>query len=93
MSTLASFSVKQQDGMYKNYTVSISDTADKYNNNVSVYEEQTKEERDAKVKKTYLGNGRVFWTDGKPVFKPEPKAKVEPTIIENTNEVENDLPF
>jgi len=92
MSTLASFSVKQQDGTYKNYTVSISDTSDKYNNNVAVYEEQTKEERDAKVKKIYLGNGRVFWTDGKPVFKPEPKAKEEPIIIA-TNSQSDDLPF
>jgi hypothetical protein len=28
-----------------------------------VYEEQTKEERDAKAPRVYLGNGKVFWSN------------------------------
>jgi len=64
MSALLNFSVKQKDGSYKNYTVSIANETNKYGQNVTVYEEQTKEQREAKEPKKYLGNGKVFWTDG-----------------------------
>ena len=31
-----------------------------------MYEEQTKEQREAKApKRVYIGNGKIFWTDGK----------------------------
>jgi len=64
MSTLAAISLKQADGSYKKLTINISDTTNQYGQNISVYEEQTKEERDAKAPKTYVGNGKVVWTDG-----------------------------
>jgi len=31
---------------------------------VSAMVKQTKEERDAKKAKEYIGNGKIFWTDG-----------------------------
>jgi hypothetical protein len=65
MSALISISVKQNDSTFKKYTISISDTSDQYGNNVSMYEEQTKEERELKTPKKYFGNGKVFWNDGK----------------------------
>ena len=65
MSSIISFGIKQSDGSWKNYTASVNDTTDKYGNNVSVYESQTKEEREAKAPKKYLTNGKVVWTDGK----------------------------
>lgn len=65
MGALATISLKQSDGSYKKLTLSISDTTDKFGNNISIYEEQTKEQRDAKVPKSYVGNGKIFWTDGK----------------------------
>jgi hypothetical protein len=65
MSSLISISVKQNDSTFKKYTISISDTSDQYGNNVSMYEEQTKEERELKTTKKYFGNGKVFWNDGK----------------------------
>lgn len=49
---------------YIKLTASIDDKQDKFGNNVSVILEQSKEERDAKTKKTYVGNGKVFWTQG-----------------------------
>jgi hypothetical protein len=64
MSSLFSFGIKQKDGTYKNYTGSINDKTDQYGNNVSIFESQTKEERDAKAKKNYIANGKVVWTDG-----------------------------
>ena len=65
MATLISISLKQETGEYKRYTISISDNTDQYGNNVSMYEEQTKEERELKTLKKYIGNGKVFWNDGK----------------------------
>ena len=50
------------NGKYLGITISVNDTTDTYGNNVSVYIEQTKEERERKDKKVYLGNGKVFWT-------------------------------
>lgn len=74
MGALATISIKQSDGSYKKLTLSISDTTDKYGNNISIYEDQTKEQRDAKEKKNYLGNGKVFWTDNK-ITLAEKKAE------------------
>jgi hypothetical protein len=49
---------------YIKLTASIEEKLDKFGNNVSVILEQSKEERDAKAKRTFVGNGRVFWTQG-----------------------------
>lgn len=56
-----------------NITVSISDESNEWGNNVSVFKSQTKEQRDQKNNKFYIGNGRVFWTNGKieKAIKPE----------------------
>jgi hypothetical protein len=78
MSTLITLSIKQQDGKYKNYTISVYDTLDQYGNNVAMYEEQTKEERESKAKKKYLGNGRVVWTNG--IVEVAPKKSFDKQI-------------
>ena len=90
MSALANFSVKQKDGSYKNYTISINDTTDQYGNNVVVYESQTKEEREAKAKKTYLGNGKVVWTDGNIIVA---EKKVQKQVTNANEDIDSSLPF
>ncbi len=50
---------------YYNLNLSINENSDNYGNNISVMEPQTEEERKAGKPKTYYGNGKVFWTDGK----------------------------
>jgi hypothetical protein len=60
-------------------TFSIADET-RYGNNVSAFDSQTKEERDAKKPKDYLGNGKIFWTDGK-------------ISVAEREEVESVLPF
>ena len=64
MSALGSISIKTKDGVYKNYTLSISDKTNEYGQNVTMFEEQTKEQREAGEPRTYVGNGKIFWTDG-----------------------------
>lgn len=52
-------------GKFLNVTITINDEVDKFGNNASIFESQTKEERDAKTPKNYLGNGKVIWTSDK----------------------------
>jgi len=46
-------------------TISINEESNQYIQNISSYISQTKEQREAKKEKFYVGNGKVFWTDGK----------------------------
>lgn len=94
MSALFSFGIKQSDGTWKNYTGSINDKTDQYGNNISIYESQTKEQRDSKAPKKYLANGKVVWTDGfiqvadkKPTVFNQSAQKTE------DNGIIDDLPF
>ena len=51
-------------GKYLPITITLNDEVDQFGNQGPVVVEQTKEERDAKAEKTYLGNVKVVWTDG-----------------------------
>ena len=77
-----------KDGaVYYNFTISVQDET-RYGNNVAFMDSQTKEERDAKVQKTYLGNGKVVWTDGNITL-----AEREEQTENVTESADNDLPF
>ena len=54
MSTLVNFSMKI-NGEWKNFTASIEDKTNEWGKNVNIWEAQTKEEREAKAKKTFVG--------------------------------------
>ena len=78
--------VKSKDGaVYYNLTISLGDET-RFGNNVALMDSQTKEERDAKKPKNYLGNGKVVWTDGKVTLAEKEDAKIPETV-------EEDLPF
>ena len=51
-------------GKYLPITITLNDELDQFGNQGPVIVEQTKEERDAKAAKTYLGNVKIVWTDG-----------------------------
>jgi len=83
--------VKGKAGNYYNFTLSVNDDTNQYGQNVSVFDSQTKEEREAKKAKDYLGNGQVVWTDGnctKAVFQSK-----ENNVKSRQTTVSNDLPF
>ena len=46
---------------YYNIIIMLNDEKDKYNNDVSIINGQTKEQRVAKEKKVYIGNGKIIW--------------------------------
>ncbi len=55
---------KVKDGKYLNAVVAIGDETNQYGQNASMYISQSKEEREAKEVRTYIGNGKVVWNDG-----------------------------
>jgi len=77
----------RMDGKYVNITINISDEVDKYGNNVAAWESQSKEERDSKAKRSYIGNGRVLYTQGE-VLKPDGNSPAPAT-----KSYEDDMPF
>ena len=80
--------IKGKDGaVYYNLTISVGDET-RFGNNVAFIDSQTKEERDAKVAKTYLGNGKVLWTDGTVKL-----AEKEEQLAVAADEQSGDLPF
>lgn len=83
--------VKGKKGTYYNFTIAVNDET-KFGNNVSAYDSQTKEEREAKKNRDYIGNGKVVWTDGSIVVAEREEQVAQP---QTTVEVESDgdLPF
>jgi|TARA_Y100000589_G_scaffold326276_1_gene365738 hypothetical protein len=56
--------IKGKKGKYLPITITINDEPDQFGQQGPVCVDQTKEEREAKTAKTYLGNVRVVWTNG-----------------------------
>jgi len=77
--------VTKKDGSIAKYydiSIYIKDEADQYNNNGSISPQQTKEERQAKVKPIYLGNLKRVWSD-----------VPAPTLEKSKQEDLDNLPF
>ena len=109
MSTLISASIKTSElkkidqnkiikGEKDNYipiTISVNDES-KYGKNVSITMQQTKEERDQKAVKHYLGNGSVIWTDGNIVKgqkDEESQSSTQNATYATGSDGVDDLPF
>jgi hypothetical protein len=87
--------IKGKDGaVYYNLTISVQDET-RYGNNVAFLDSQTKEEREAKVPKNYLGNGKVVWiedlSEGKGTIHLAEREPATETV--NTVNETEDLPF
>jgi len=81
--------ISGKDGaVYYNLTISVGDET-RYGNNVAFVDSQTKEERDAKKPKTYIGNGKVVWTDGVVQLAEREDEKLAVQVDEQSG----DLPF
>ena len=76
-------------GKYLPITITINDELDQFGNQGPVVVEQTKEERDAKDPKTYLGNVKVVWSNGANV-EPAPR---DGAPAAQTAPQADDLPF
>ena len=77
-------------GKYLPITITLNDEVDQFGNQGPVVVQQTKEERDAKVEKTYLGNVKVVWTNGDNVdVAPRDNAPAPQQVQQPVD----DLPF
>lgn len=75
-------------------TVSVNDETNEWGQNVTSFVSQTKEQREAKKDRFYVGNGKVFWTDG--IAKIAVKKEAAPTSDQaatGTEAPDDDLPF
>ena len=85
-------------GKYLPITITINDEPDQFGNQGPIVVAQTKEERDAKQGKTYLGNVQVVWTNGDNVAaapRDENGGQRAASEIEGKDPslTEDDLPF
>jgi len=82
-------------GKYLPITITLNDELDQFGNNGPVTVQQTKDERDAKENKVYLGNVKVVWTNGDNVAAaprdggPASVQQAAPQAVA----AEDDLPF
>jgi len=88
--------INGKKGKYLPITITINDEIDQFGNQGPVVVDQSKEEREAKSPKTYLGNCKVVWTNGDNVA-PAPfeggnqaPAPAKSAAVEDTSV---DLPF
>ena len=83
--------INGKKGKYLHISITINDEPDQFGNQGPVIVEQTKEEREAKTAKTYLGNVKVVWTNGNNV-DPAPRDNMQappaPAAVDD-----GDLPF
>ena len=80
-------------GKYLPITITLNDDLDQFGNQGPVVVEQTKEERDAKAEKTYLGNVKVVWTNGENVAAAPRSNNQSSAALAAPKAAEEDLPF
>jgi hypothetical protein len=74
--------IKGKKGTYLSLNIAVNDEKDQFDNDCSVWENQSKEERDSKALKNYLGNGKVIWSN-------EENVSVSP----GAEDIDDGLPF
>ena len=74
-------------------TITLNDEPDQFGNQGPVVVEQTKEEREAKASKTYLGNVKVVWTNGTNVATAPRDNQPVVSRSSASTEAKEDLPF
>lgn len=84
--------INGKKGKYINIVVNVNNDVDQFGNQASVVVDQTKDERAAKTAKTYLGNGKIVWTDGQ-FPDPAPYDGQASSSPASAAPVTDDLPF
>ena len=87
--------IEGKKGKYLPISISINDELDQFGNQGPIVVSQSKEERESKSAKTYLGNIKVVWGNGVMPDPPAPRddqqapqAKASMPMVESS-----DLPF
>lgn len=98
MATLLTLSLNRDKVQFNekgwaNITISIDDSTNQYGQNASGWNQQTKEEREAKEARAYVGNGKVVWTDGKIVVADKVEPQLSTAEQSMAGRETPDLPF
>ena len=80
-------------GKYLPISITLNDELDQFGNQGPVIVSQSKEEREAKQAKTYLGNVKLVWTNGEVKKFDNPQQQAVPPVPQHQNVLEDDLPF
>ena len=85
-------------GKYYPITIVLNDELGQYGDSGYIQTEQTKEERDAKAQKSYLGNVKVVWTNGSNVDTAPREGQPQQSNVDMLQSIagatqEPDLPF
>jgi len=78
-------------GKYLPITITINDEPGNYGDSGPIIVEQTKEEREAKVDKVYLGNVKIVWTNGTNVDVAPREDQPKAAFVAEVGDY--DLPF
>jgi hypothetical protein len=84
--------VDGKKGKYLPITITINDETDQFGNQGPVVVKQSKEERESKAAKVYLGNVKVVWTNGKNV-EAAPRDGQQQAAAQSFAPQADDLPF
>ena len=79
-------------GKYLPISITLNDELDQFGNQGPVIVSQSKEEREAKQAKTYLGNVKLVWTNGE-VKKFDNQQQAAAPAAAPAQAIEDDLPF
>ena len=98
MSTIISLGINKDkiqfnDQGWANVTVFVNDDTNTYGQNASVAMEQSKEQREAKEAKSYIGNGKVVWTDGNIQAADRVERQTQASEQSTAGRETPDLPF
>ena len=87
--------IEGKKGKYLPITITVNDELDQFGNQGPVIVSQSKEERDAKTEKVYLGNAHVVWTNGQFPSPPprDGQAPQQASMQAQSVAQEDDLPF
>ncbi len=85
--------IEGKKGKYLPITITVNDEPDQFGNQGPVCMDQSKEEREAKTPKVYLGNVKVVWTNGTFPDKIPYEGNGAPQQKAAPAKVEEDLPF
>ena len=85
--------IEGKKGKYLPITITLNDETDQFGNQGPVVVQQSKEERDAKTEKVYLGNVKVVWTNGENVAAAPRDGGPAPAQPAAAAAPVDDLPF
>lgn len=84
--------IEGKKGKYLPITITVNNDVDAYGNHGPVAVAQTKEEREGKEPRTFLGNAKIVWTDGE-FPQPVKVDQAAPVAAPQTQVAQDDLPF